>query len=88
MKKMIKIFNWVQNRFDNVWNEKYPKYWHIANLIAGLVCSITFVVTSKGYSTGTLIGLFFAIFVLGYLMLFSFTYGIVRARNGWTKKRK
>ncbi|CAM9129648.1 hypothetical protein MYMA111404_02715 [Mycoplasma marinum] len=88
MKFINNLFRKIKNRFDNVWVDTYPWYWHIANFIGGLICAIFFVVTQHQYSTGTKVGLFFAIAAIGYLFMLAFTYGIVRARNGWTKKKK
>ncbi len=88
MKKISRIFAWVKNRFDNVWTERYPWYWHIANILGGIVSALIFVITAKGFNTETLVGLFFAISLVGYIIMFAFTYGIVRSRNAWTKKRK
>ncbi|TCG11269.1 hypothetical protein [Mycoplasma todarodis] len=88
MKILAKTFKWVRNRFDNVWTETYPWYWHIANILGGIICALVFVLTQKNYSTGTLVGLFFAITAIGYVIMFAFTYGVVRSRNAWTKKRK
>ncbi len=88
MKILSRTFKWVKNRFDNVWTETYPWYWHIANVFGGVICALVFVLTQKGYSTATSVGLFFAIMAIGYILMFAFTYGIVRSRNAWTKKRK
>ena len=81
------MVNWAMARFQNVWTERYPAYWHLIDLFCGIVIGVAFAVLYDA-PVGVKIGLGFAVTVIGYLIAFAFTYGIVRSRNGWSKKRK
>lgn len=84
---MLKIFKWIQSRFDNVWVSPYPKYWHFINLVLGFVTSIIFIILFDG-SMVLKVSLFLPVWVLSSTLILAFTYGILRSRKGWTKKRK
>lgn len=77
----------AKKRFQRVWQDQYTWWWHLFDVIAGITMGIAFAITFDG-SAGLKVGLFFAVSILGYLITFAFTYGIVRARNGWTKKNE
>lgn len=85
--------DWMKNRYKKVWRDKYPWYWHIFDVILGFVMALIFVLVTafskdNTFDLGTLVGLFFAIWVIGYGLAFAFTYGIIRARNSWTYRDK
>lgn len=88
MKWLAGMGLWIKNRFDNVYVDKYPWYWHLFDLIVGFAIALAFTLVYTGPAVGIRVAIFFGVWILGYLLAFAFTYGPVRARNGWTKKRK
>ncbi|AAT27550.1 hypothetical protein [[Mycoplasma] mobile] len=90
---MSKLVDWIRLRYKKVWRDKYPWYWHIFDVILGFFMALIFVLMQtfnpgNTFTGGTLAGLFFAIWFLGYFIAFAFTYGLVRSRNAWTYRNK